>query len=147
MQTPLTSFLVKPDQYGNMRFHISEPVFRPPFTSLPQEHESFIKTMDNKGVLYDTQMWHPTSGPVSTLADVHSIKYSPNHIEWVILASDGLWDVMGHRQLLELLDESRRQDPTADVAKFLVDEALKMGTEDNTTVIAIRLTQKSLVSS
>lgn len=143
-QTPLTSFvLVSSPNRHHLLVQSAPDKFRPIFTTLPETHAAFVETQDEKGLRHQTQMYHPVLGPVSTEPEVAVITYSPKHIEWVVLASDGLWDVIRHRALLNFLDDLIVRDPNADVAEHLVEHALALGTEDNTTVIAIRLSQDS----
>ena len=52
---------------------------------------------------------------------------------FLILACDGLWDVMNDREAVEMV-AAWEGDPEK-VAKILVDEGLKRGTADNLTVI------------
>lgn len=52
---------------------------------------------------------------------------------FVILACDGLWDVMTDREAVEMV-ASWKGDPEK-VAQVLVDEGLRRGTADNLTVV------------
>lgn len=60
--------------------------------------------------------------------------------QFILLASDGLWDVMSSsgavEYVLSLLEDGHRQDK---VATLMVEEALRRGTYDNITVVIIWL--------
>lgn len=56
---------------------------------------------------------------------------------FIIIACDGLWDVMSDRQAVELVN--KYSGDKEGVAQFLVDEGLKRGTTDNVTVIVAYL--------
>jgi len=51
----------------------------------------------------------------------------------VIVASDGLWDVVGSAELVHLISKKRKEDGTAAFA--LVKEAMYRGSTDNVTVV------------
>jgi serine/threonine protein phosphatase PrpC len=53
--------------------------------------------------------------------------------EFVILACDGLWDVITDQQAVDLVNSSRR--PKTEVADELIQYAMQNGTTDNVTVI------------
>lgn len=56
---------------------------------------------------------------------------------FLIVACDGLWDVLSDQQAVNLVHGFRGE--RGDVAKFLVEEALRRGTTDNVTVIVAYL--------
>jgi len=59
-----------------------------------------------------------------------------SHYRYLILACDGLWDVMSHQDAAELCHQGFKAGLSPhDVAKTLVETALKNRTEDNVTVI------------
>ena len=53
--------------------------------------------------------------------------------DFVILACDGLWDVMSDQEAVNLV--TRWKGKQEEVAKQLIDEALKRGSTDNVTVV------------
>ncbi|PRP74630.1 hypothetical protein PROFUN_03552 [Planoprotostelium fungivorum] len=56
--------------------------------------------------------------------------------KWVIIASDGLWDVVSDQKACDIV---RRFDSPEEASKRLVDYALSMGTMDNTTAVVVKL--------
>jgi len=61
---------------------------------------------------------------------------------FVIVACDGLWDVMSDQMAVDIVRRFRQHvnDPTTtEVAQYLVDEAIRRGTGDNITVIVAYL--------
>jgi len=70
--------------------------------------------------------------PAIYVADVR-----PEH-KFMILACDGLWDVMNHSQAAAFANQKISEGQSAkDVAASLVSEALRKKTEDNVTVIVV----------
>jgi protein phosphatase 1L len=61
--------------------------------------------------------------------------------EFLVLASDGLWDVMNNKAVAEFLLERRKKVSLANIAKELCMEALLRGTQDNVTVLVVDLTE------
>lgn len=60
--------------------------------------------------------------------------------QFLILACDGVWDVVTHQQAVDLVIEALKQDDDPQVAsKALVDEAYKRGSQDNITVVVCTL--------
>ena len=61
----------------------------------------------------------------------------------VLLASDGLWDVINPRAACEIALRARREgrSATKDVVKWAIDEMPLCGVRDNITVIAIFLNE------
>jgi len=60
--------------------------------------------------------------------------------KFIILACDGLWDVMDHSAAIEFVRKHREEKKSADeIAKLLVREAIDKKTEDNVTVIIVFL--------
>ena len=60
--------------------------------------------------------------------------------EYLLLASDGLWDVMNNLQVAEFVqDLSRRNIPFINMAREICNEALLRGSTDNVTVILVDL--------
>lgn len=61
--------------------------------------------------------------------------------KFLILACDGLWDVMKHEEAADFVNKHRAQGKTAnEVAKALVREALNKRTEDNVTIVLVFFT-------
>lgn len=57
---------------------------------------------------------------------------------FLVLACDGLWDVMNHQEAAEFVNKHRKQGESAGaIANALVREALNKKTEDNVTVIVV----------
>ena len=66
--------------------------------------------------------------------------------EFLVLASDGLWDVMSNLQVAELAqDLIRRNIPFTSMARELCNEALLRGSQDNVTVILVDLRESARV--
>jgi serine/threonine protein phosphatase PrpC len=58
--------------------------------------------------------------------------------KFLILACDGLWDVMKHEEAADFVNKQRAQGKNAnEVAKALVREALNKRTEDNVTIVLV----------
>ena len=55
--------------------------------------------------------------------------------QFIILASDGLWDVFGNKEAVDLV----RRRPRADAAEALVAKAIKKGSSDNVTAVIVWL--------
>ena len=55
----------------------------------------------------------------------------------LVLASDGLWDVMPHSRVLHCLERTAKSPDL--IAKRLLTEALDRGTTDNTSVAVVFL--------
>ena len=65
------------------------------------------------------------------------VKIIANHIDdqFVILACDGLWDVMTNEMAVKfILDHSEQKD---DIGKLLAKEAIQLGTSDNVTAVVV----------
>lgn len=76
---------------------------------------------------------------VLALPFIKTIELEPAY-EYLVLACDGLWDVFTHDQVGQLVEKKSKNGlvPTA-IAKFLVEEALRMGSTDNVSVIVIKI--------
>jgi len=58
--------------------------------------------------------------------------------DFLVLACDGLWDIMDAQEVGEFVREYRTsQGTTAGIAKALVDEALELKSGDNVSVIVV----------
>ena len=60
--------------------------------------------------------------------------------EFLVLASDGLWDVVKDQDAVSLVE---KQLDAEEAAKCLTEEALKRGSGDNITCIVVRFHHKS----
>jgi len=76
---------------------------------------------------------------VSWEPEMKVIELNTSH-RYIIMACDGLWDVINHQQAAELTHRSfiEGQSPHQ-VAKTLVRTALQRRTEDNVTVVVIKI--------
>jgi protein phosphatase 2C family protein 2/3 len=64
--------------------------------------------------------------------------------QFLILACDGLWDVMDHQQAVDFVIEALKQDQDPQVAsKALVMEAYKKGSQDNITAVVCTLQEST----
>jgi protein phosphatase 1L len=54
--------------------------------------------------------------------------------EFVVLATDGLWDVMDNEEVVQYIHKYGQRD---EVASWLVEEALRRGSLDNITVVIV----------
>lgn len=73
---------------------------------------------------------------VSSEPEISVVPLMPED-KFIILASDGLWDVLTNQEAVDFI----RRDPSqSKAAKNLVKRALKIGTSDNVTVLVIWLT-------
>ena len=74
---------------------------------------------------------------VSCEPALHTVEITDDH-KFLILACDGLWDVMNHSQAAEFAKSKIAEGESAKgVAAALVSEALRRKTEDNVTVIVV----------
>jgi protein phosphatase 2C family protein 2/3 len=97
----------------------------------------------------DSRYKQPKTSQDFVTADpaLHDIELAPSH-KYLLLACDGLWDVMNHQTAAEIVHRfcEEGKDPT-EVATLLVQEALRKRTEDNVTVIVVYITWNSEGSS
>jgi serine/threonine protein phosphatase PrpC len=75
--------------------------------------------------------------------DVLVIPIHPHDDEFIVLATDGLWDVMSNDDVIDLIHFLLRQaiEPNQ-IADFIVEEALMRGSTDNITVVIVFLNSK-----
>jgi len=74
---------------------------------------------------------------------IHIVDIKPEH-KFLILACDGLWDVMTHDAAADFAKQRIAAGETAEqVAHSLVSEALRKKTEDNVTVVVVLFSQTS----
>jgi len=77
---------------------------------------------------------HFLDGPVSCMPDVHVLPFCPQEMPWIVLGSDGIWDVLSHaemRKFLSIPSHDRNR------AKDLVQAAYRRGSTDNMTAIVL----------
>lgn len=65
----------------------------------------------------------------------------PRKAKYLVLATDGLWDVMSNTELVAVLSSVPAGDTTA-AANVLLREALSRGSQDNVTVLVVDLTKQ-----
>jgi len=63
--------------------------------------------------------------------------------EFVVLASDGLWDVMKYQEVCDFIKEQLQTSTRKAISQLVLDEALKRKTNDNCTVMIIFLDNKA----
>ena len=82
---------------------------------------------------------------VTASADVVRRSVDEDEDEFVILATDGLFDVMSSAEAVSFVNDllgrtthpDRRDGVRRDMARHLVEEALRRGTSDNVTVLIL----------
>ena len=79
---------------------------------------------------------------LSAEPDISHFEVSPDD-RLVLLASDGLWDVLNPRTACEIAMRSRREgrSATKDIVAWAIEEMPACGVRDNITVIAIFLNE------
>ena len=79
---------------------------------------------------------------LSVEPDISHFEITPED-KLVLIASDGLWDVINPRAACEIALRARREgrSATKDVVKWAIDEMPLCGVRDNITVIAIFLNE------
>jgi len=78
---------------------------------------------------------------------IQTEKLTPSQ-RYLVLACDGLWDVMSHQEAANLCHDSfQAGNSAAAVAKVLVQAALGRRTEDNVTVIVVKIDWNTIVSA
>jgi len=71
---------------------------------------------------------------ISQIPDVYIYKITSD-TKFIVMACDGLWDVIENKSLYKLLEESKKKEKN--FAAYLADYALKIGSTDNISVIVI----------
>ena len=71
------------------------------------------------------------------MPEVTSLKVADGYV--LILATDGLWDVVSEEKACELLEKSIESGQMARSSQDLVDEAIRLGSKDNVLVLCIFL--------
>lgn len=57
--------------------------------------------------------------------------------EYLVIASDGLWDVMENEEVAKFLMDAVKTTDFLQLAKSLANEAIRRGTTDNITVLVV----------
>lgn len=57
--------------------------------------------------------------------------------EYLVIASDGLWDVMENEDVAKFLMDAARTTDFLQLAKLVANEAIRRGTTDNITVLVV----------
>ena len=58
---------------------------------------------------------------------------------YIVVACDGLWDVMSDESVANMVLDSDDHAPCLNIAKQLIKEAIRRGTTDNVSVQVVRL--------
>jgi protein phosphatase 1L len=66
-----------------------------------------------------------------------------DNVQYVVLATDGLWDVMSCRRVASLISIHQRYHKAPGLADELVLEAMRRGSLDNIAVIVLKVNRKS----
>ncbi|KAB2604891.1 protein phosphatase 2C 47 [Pyrus ussuriensis x Pyrus communis] len=83
--------------------------------------------------------------PLIAEPDVQQVMLTEDD-EFLIIGCDGIWDVMSSEYAVKLVRLGlRRHDDPQQCAKELVEEALRLNTSDNLTVIVVRLSSPERV--
>lgn len=93
---------------------------------------SLKRTSAQRGRTYD-----PLLGPVSALADVQVGSIARTARAVVVLACDGIWDVMNSGEAVAVAAAALTED-AVQPAQALVDEAYARGSTDNLTALVIK---------
>lgn len=89
---------------------------------------------------------------VTNTADISHYLIEEENDEFLVLATDGLYDVMTSQDVVSFVNNvlesaphtSRRHEIQRDMAKYVVDEAMKRGTHDNVTVLIVWISKKDI---
>jgi len=116
--------------------------------NIPTERERIEKLGGKDKLYYDGSDWRIVDLSLSrALGDMHAHPYV-SHLPQVyryrlhpldktlIIACDGLWDVMSNQQVVDFVDKNLNQN---NPAKLLAEEALKRGSGDNVSTIIVKL--------
>jgi len=58
---------------------------------------------------------------------------------YIVLASDGIWDVVNDENLIQILIEDGKNKSTKELCKNMIDYSIKNGSKDNISIIIIKL--------
>jgi len=77
---------------------------------------------------------------VISTPDVQTLPLYTSQESFIIVASDGLWDVMSSQDVVDFISKNsffQKEKKTNEISKQLVNEALRRGSTDNITVLVI----------
>lgn len=90
----------------------------------------------------DSRYKKPKTSQNFVTADPHHcpvIHLDPSH-KFIIFACDGLWDVCSQEDAAKYVDERFKEGKSVQkVSELLVQHALDLGTEDNVTVVIVKI--------
>jgi serine/threonine protein phosphatase PrpC len=72
---------------------------------------------------------------ISHMPDIHEFKLTPS-IQFIVMACDGLWDVINNNELYALLIKHKKNQ---NLGAVLAEEALRRGSTDNISVIVLEM--------
>lgn len=76
------------------------------------------------------------------ILDITKLAYN-RRIKFVVMASDGFFEVMTNESLANLINTEMLKDtPIQDIAELCTNEALELGSEDNLTILILSITKK-----
>ena len=82
---------------------------------------------------------HFTEAPVTAAPDITEISLGPDD-EFLVLASDGVWDTLTSRQALQIVRKELQRGATGqDAAALLAERAIRRYTQDNVAVVVVPL--------
>ena len=73
------------------------------------------------------------------IADPHINDYVLNKSSFLVLASDGLWEVLNKEDVLKIIVENKNEE---EIVKKLHDEAVKKNATDNITIVVVNIGKK-----
>ena len=122
-----------------------------PVNGLPVEHTGCYRI--NRNLALSRAIGDRSERPwVTNAADISHHLIDEEHDSFIVLATDGLFDVMSSQDVVTFVNDMMKDnshDPETlhkiqrDIAKCVVDEALKRGTHDNVTVLVLWLNKKA----
>lgn len=83
----------------------------------------------------DIRLKEPVAGVIAD-PEISELEITPDD-QFIVLASDGLWDVMTNQECVDLV---RKCSDKNKAAEALVDKALKLGSADNVTALIVWFT-------
>jgi len=84
-------------------------------------------------------VWAPAT-PVQVVISLAQVTHLCTEDEFVVLASDGFWDVISNEVACELVHKYMREYELDLVPQKLVDRAYRLGSDDNITVTVVFFT-------
>ncbi|KAK1385003.1 Protein-serine/threonine phosphatase [Heracleum sosnowskyi] len=103
---------------------------------MSQDHRPITRALGD----WDLKLSRGSPSPLIAEPDVRQIVLTKDD-EFLIIACDGIWDVMSSQQAISLVRRGlRRHDDPGQCARDLVMEALRLNTFDNLTVIIVCFT-------